>query len=388
MRKLSFILSLVVLFSSFNAQSQNGDSASISRYQMLQEVDSLMAVYKFERALDLLDILVQQDSLNIGILLRLGQCNTRLGASGAAIRPYEKVLSIDSSHLGALNQLGQLYSRDGDLGKAQRCYVRLIEVDSTNSYYYKQAGSAASRAGDKAKAVYFFQQALNFNPADMESALALGNIFMDLEAYESVDSVVQRALAIDPSYRPLIQLQARSSFEQQHFESVVITASQLVKKDTSELNARMLGVSYFYLKQYENMATCMLYLLRNRYDHESIYYYLGMGARELGDVANSVEWLKRAAEKSISENTKVYYAQLAQSYELLGDYAAAIRSYRAAYNYSKDGIMLYHLARNYDTFYKDKSLALEYYKKYLESEDTIRLAREYARKRMRDMGVF
>jgi hypothetical protein len=39
-------------------------------------------------------------------------------------------------------------------------------------------------------------------------------------------------------------------------------------------------------------------------------------------------------------------------------------------------------------YYKDKTTALAYYEKYLESDDTIRKAREYARSRMQDMGKF
>jgi tetratricopeptide (TPR) repeat protein len=150
----------------------------------------------------------------------------------------------------------------------------------------------------------------------------------------------------------------------------------------------MLGVSYHHVKDYSNVVTCMNYLLRNRYDFDWIYFYMGVAFRELGDVPASVRWLKLAAQKSISDNTKIYYSQLGQSFEDMGNYEEAIRAYRTAYNYSKDGVLLYHLARNYDVYYEDKATAALYYQKYLESDDTIRLAREYARKRMQDMGHF
>lgn len=334
-------------------------------------------------------LLEKGDTLNIDVLLRIGQCHSRLGASGAAIRPYERILEMDSTHLSALNQLGQLYARDGDFGKAYSSFAQLIKLDPSNSYYYKQAGSMAGRLEDKTAARRLFKKALDLNPADTESSLALGNILMELEEYESVDTVAQQALAIEPDFKPMLLLSAKSAFEQQHYESVIITVNNLLQKsDTSALYARLLGISYFNLAEHTKSMTCMSYLLKNRYDYEWIYYYMGISSRELGEVSTSLRWFKMAAEKSISENTKTYYSELGKSYEQLGDYQGAIRAYRAAYNYSKDGILLYHLARNYDVYYKDKKLALEYYEKYLESDDTIRLAREYAKRRMQDMGKF
>jgi len=379
---------LILCFSSlaFVATSQSTDSIFHLQTKLIIEADSLIRNYKFEKALNLL---AKGDTLNIDILLRIGQCNFRLGASEAAIRPYERILKMDSTNLSALNQLGQLYARDGDFGKAFTSFAQLIKLDPTNSYYYRQAGSMASRLEDKTSAKKLFNKALNLNPADTESSLALGNILMELEEYESVDSIAQQALAVEPRFKPMLILSAKSAFEQQHYESVIITINHLLEKsDTTALYARLLGISYFNLKEHEKLMTCMSYLLKNRYDYEWIYYYMGVSSRELGDVYASLQWFRLAAQKSISENTKTYYSELGKSYEKLGDYQGAIRAYRAAYNYSKDGILLYHLARNYDIYYKDKTLALEYYEKYLESDDTIRLAREYARKRMQDMGKF
>jgi tetratricopeptide (TPR) repeat protein len=115
---------------------------------------------------------------------------------------------------------------------------------------------------------------------------------------------------------------------------------------------------------------------------------MGVAARAHGKIPSSVTWFRLAIDKSVSGNITTYYAQLAESCEDLGDYQGAIKAYRAAYNFSKDGIWLYQLARTYDIYYKDKSVALTYYEKYLESDDTISVARDYARNRLQDMGRF
>ena len=384
MRQYLFILAFCFVAISAIAQRDNG--LTFSQEKLINRADSLINRYKFQQALD---VLAKGDSLNTDILSLIGQCNFRLGISGAAIRPYKRILRMDSSNVNALNQLGQLYARDGDFAKALSSFEHLIKLDATNSYYCKQAGLLASRLDDTMKAKLWLRKALVLNPSDMEASLTLGNIQLDLEEYQSVDSITQQALAIDPQYKPLLVLRAKSAFEQQQYESVIITLNNLLERsDTTALYARLLGISYFNLKEYSKLVTCMSFLLKNRYEQEWIYYYMGVSMRELGDAAASVHWLKLAAQKSISENTKVYYTHLGQSYEEMGDYLEAIRAYRIAYDYSKEGILLYHLARNYDVYYKDKATALAYYRKYLASEDTIRLTREYARKRMQDMGDF
>jgi tetratricopeptide (TPR) repeat protein len=234
-----------------------------------------------------------------------------------------------------------------------------------------------------------FEEACKLNPTDVEALLALGNILFDMDDYEGADKIVQQALASAPAFRPVLLLQAKLAYEQHQYTTAISTLNKLIlSSDTTVLFARMLCVSYFNLRDYSNVMNCVNFLIRNHFDSEWLYYYMGVAVRELGNVKGSVDWFKLAIDRSISDNMKTYYSQLAKSYESIGDYANAIRAYKAAYNYSMEGIYLYHLARNYDIFYKDKSTALLYYEKYLQSEDTVRLAREYARLRMQDMGKF
>src|SRR5688572_15525326 len=143
------LFALVSLAQDMNAL--NSESALLAR------ADSLVANYKFD---DAVHVLADGDSLNINILLRFGQCNFRLGASHAAIRPYERVLQIDSGNIMALNQLGQLYARDGDFKEAFSKYIKLIQIDSTNSFYCRVAGTIALRLNDVTASRYWLTKAL------------------------------------------------------------------------------------------------------------------------------------------------------------------------------------------------------------------------------------
>ena len=64
-------------------------------------------------------------------------------------------------------------------------------------------------------------------------------------------------------------------------------------------------------------------------------------------------------------------------------YQKAIAHYRDAYKYSDDPVLLYYLATTCDTYYKDKSIAINYYKKYMKSGHSHTEYQEYAKRRSR-----
>jgi tetratricopeptide (TPR) repeat protein len=206
---------------------------------------------------------------------------------------------------------------------------------------------------------------------------------LDEEEYFGVDSLVRTALMTDSLQSSILLLKAKSQMAQHKYKETVATVKKILEwNDTQAIHARLLGISYFQLKDYEKTIECMSFLILSGVKGEWVFYYLGASYRELGDIPKSIDWMNKAIESGISENIEIYYSQLAKSYEDAKDYKNAIHYYQAAYEKSKTKILLYHLARNYDIYFKDKSSAIGYYKRYLASDDTIKLAREYAKRRL------
>jgi tetratricopeptide (TPR) repeat protein len=354
--------------------------------EVIRRADSLMSNQQYQKALAILE---KSDSSSLPVVMRMAQCSNAIGASRAAIKLYEKALLIDSDNVTALSHLAQLYVRDFNPKMAMICYYSLIRLDSTNGFYYKQAGNVSLMIEDEPGARVWYQTALELNAADQEAALGLAVLLLEDEHFAETDSVITRALRFDPASRPLRLLKARSAYAQHNYDLAISVINNILENsDTTQMYARLLGTSYFQAKQYSAAVPCMNFLLRAGQQDDRIFYYLGVEARERGDINSSVTYFRKAAELSMSENTSIYFSHLGQSYEDLKDYPKAIKAYRDAYNHSGKGILLYHLARNYDTYYRDKDVAFKYYEKYLESADTVRKAKEYARKRLQDMGKF
>jgi tetratricopeptide (TPR) repeat protein len=352
---------------------------------ILRDADSLMNNYQFESALARLES--SEDTVNINLLKRKGYCHSRLGNYSEAILAYERILKLDSTNREGLYHLGQLYSDTDEYQQAASCYQALIQLDSTNSLYYKQYAAAAARVNDIAVAIGSYFKAVQLNPRDLDGYAKFANLMMDAEQYEFVDSMLTNVLSTRENTQ-LRLLLARAKLGQDKHKEVVANVERILStNDTTMTSVRMLGISYFHLEQYAKVIRCMQYLLRKEIKADWIYYFLGTSYQQVGDPIKAIEYLNLAVEEGISDNIGTYYTQLASAYEEARDFKNAIRNYKAAYETTRTDILLYHLARNYDVYYKDKTQAQIYYRKYLDSGDTIRLAQEYSRQRLNTLSA-
>jgi tetratricopeptide (TPR) repeat protein len=324
----------------------------------------------------------------VDVLQRKGICYHQMGNYKEAIDAYEELVATDSAHQGALLALGQLYAKQKQYGGSFICYIKLIGMDSLNSYYYKQYGIVAFQANIFGVAVDNLLKAIALNPTDVESNALLAEILLDGGQPEIADDLLTKALARTSSPQ-LSLLLAKAQLAQKKYNEAIQTTSQLLMQgDTLPAHARIMGIGNFRLEKYEEAIRWMNVLLKDNAKGESIYYYIGVSYQNLSKPDSAIIYLNKAVEEGISDHIGNYYAQLATSYENVNNFKMAIKYYKAAYEVSKSGILLYHLARNYDVYYRDKAQAIEYFKRYLESEDTVKLAREYSRSRMNELEFY
>ena len=351
-----------------------------------QDVDNLIRSYQFSKAITLLE--AREDSLSVDVLQRKGMCYHQMGNYNEAISAYEELVSLDSTHQGGLLALGQLYAKQKQYGPSFICYIKLIQQDSLNGYYYKQYGMVASQANVVGIAVQNFFRAIELNPTDIESNAMLADILIEGEQPDVADKLLTKALSLTSSAQ-LTLLLAKAQLAEKKYHEVIKTTSQLiVEGDTLQAYARLMGISKYRLNEYKEAIKWLDFLLRGDLKAEWIYYFIGVSYQHLNKPDSAIIFLNRAVEAGISENIGLCYSQLATSYENVNNFKMAIKYYKAAYEESKSGILLYHLARNYEVYYKDKAQAIAYYKRYLESDDTVKLAREYSRSRVNELEFY
>lgn len=376
---------LVLLFACISITVAAQDDIYFVEEDPIKKADQFIQEFQFDKALRVLND--PKDSANISVISRKGHCYFRLGNFGQAILQYEKILAIDSTQTNALFQLAQLYSRNTQFEEAEQCFVKLIAIDSTNSFYRKQYGVLATQTSSLVNATLQFKEAIKYNPRDVEAYILLSNTLLEMEFYGALDTILTEAITRIKSPQ-LKLLLAKTYLGQERYREVIETTQSIMKGDTIPTYARLLGISYFELQEYDKAIPCMDFLIRHGMGVEWVYYYMGVSLREVNQIDSSIAYLNKAVDKGISENIHNYYSQLASTYEAKKDFKNAIKYYKAAYETSKADILLYHLARNYDEYYKDKTQAIQYYKRYLNSDDTIKVAKEFVRYRLDQLDVY
>lgn len=369
----------MVLLTSLSLNAQHSDTSLLQ----LQQARELMQSYQYAEAIPLLVTALQTDSLATEARWLLGQCYSQTGQSAEAKGQLQLLLQQVPAHKAALGLLGQLYLKETHYGAAAACYDQLLDLDSTNAYYHRQRAAIANRQGALSTALLHYQKAVALNEQDAESMAEMAELWLKMGQSARSSSLLMQALALDSTNLRLWRLQAKVAYRQKQYGAVVTAmAYPLAAGDTSHYYLQLLGVSHFHLNQYEDAIRWLSFLQQEGVDTEVLNYYLGLSYRNTGAHSKAITHLEKAVKKGMSENLGHYYTQLAVSYEEKGDHARAIQAYQLAYKDSGDRLLLYHLARNYDRYYKDKKVALNYYEKFLQEVDTINTGyQDYARYR-------
>jgi len=328
--------------------------------------------YQFKQAITFLNKCYQKDTNNIECLKKIALSNYKLGMLKEAKKNYFNILDNDSSNLIAINQLAVIYSTEGKYNKSIHQYKKLILLDSTNSFYYKQIGFLFFKMGELENSIHHLERAANINSNDITIITKLSNIYLKLKLYSKAKNMLEKGLALDATNIHLLSTKTKIVYDEKDYKSVVNVIDQIlqIQKDTSVYMMKLLGISYFHLEKYKKSISTLEKAIKNEQESEAIYYYLGLAYRINDDFEKSVYYFEQAINKGITDNISTYYTNLAITYEEDKNFQESIKAYQAAYKSSKNKILLYHLARNYDSYYKNKKTALHYYEKYLALNDT------------------
>ncbi len=378
MKQLTLIFS-IFLSLQLSGQNMPDDTAKCTK------ADQLFSAYKFDEALQLYRLCLAEDTLNTTILKKIAVCYYRLGQYPRAEEAYLQLIEQNPEHISARNNLAAIYIKTENFEKAGRQYEKLIRLDYYNSYYHKKYADMCLKLAEIQRALTEYELALMYNPEDIEVITNLVRIYQGLKIYSQVDTLLNLGLSKDPDNPGLVHQKAMLAYKLGDYSEAISTLERYlaIAEDTSVLHAKLLGASYYHNNNYVMAIRMLNQALDGSTKPELIHYYLGLSYKDYGDSERSIYHLNKAIETGISDNISDYYKNLAIVYEDEGNRKNAIEAYKAAYESSREKILLYYLARNSDIYYRDKKIALNYYKQYLAEYDTANTElMEYSRDRI------
>lgn len=355
---------LLCLLIAFSIQAQEIDSLRI-------KVEKLSKEFRYN---EVTELLANREDLNIHLQISLADAQYKSGQFYAALDSYQKLYALDSN-LNFLLQEGKVYEKLQKDQLALEVYLRVAQKAKNNAYFWKLTAKRAERSSEFTIALSAYATAYELQANDLEIIDEFARLLMKVEQYEIADSLLLIGLDQNPSALYLKRQRLMALYKLKRNEELVNVADELFAKgDSSLLSQKLAGISNYHEKNYTKSIALLSNVVEVEKESDLLFYYLGLSYRESGEPVKAAEFLEKSIDLSISNNLPNYYTQLAVSYEEAGEIAKAIQAYKIAYKETKDKILLYHLARNYDAFYKDKKVALNYYEKYLNEKDT---ANEY-----------
>lgn len=295
-----------------------------------EKINTLMANYQFQDAINLLNRCYQNDSTNINYLKKIGSCHFRSGRLVDAKNIFKKVLDLDSINRTALHQLAQVYSKESNYHLSLEKYEKLIEIDSTNSYYHKQIAILNSRKGDFTQSIRHYQKAQYLDPRDLETIAGLCEIFLDLEQYALADVYVRKGRNLDSKNINFIQYHVKSAYQQHKFEEAIAGIKEIesLSQELSTYMSKLLGLSYFFTENYRKAINPLEKVIESEPESDIFHYYLGLVFSSIDEHQKSIKHFEKAIEFGVSKNLAKYYNYLGESQREVGNFENSIRAYK------------------------------------------------------------
>lgn len=128
---MKFLILFSVLFFSattWAADSDETDNASIDIAEQMQQSRELIADSQYQSAIKLLKAITRQDNRNANAWNLLGYSQRNIAEFGQAKTSYSKALKYNPEHLGALEYQGELFILLENFDGARANHARLKEL--------------------------------------------------------------------------------------------------------------------------------------------------------------------------------------------------------------------------------------------------------------------
>jgi len=342
----------------------DGENAEILYYlgQAFQQMD------RHEEALAYLERIQDFKGNEIMLQFALSKSYEALGIFPAAIKTLQTILQFNPANHKAGWKLAEIYMKQDDYDKADSLYKDLVKTDMTNPILYKNLGLCAIKTNQIEAGIGYFIKALSFNNRDMVVYINLHNAYHKLKKYEQGELICIQAIKLFPRSRLLYRALGENQFSLEKYSEAYSTYSNLMTLgDSSKTVYKRLGFCAYQLKDYP----LVLYALKKSIDSEDpdplVYLYLGLTFKHLNNENKAIELLEKAIKLSLPEYLDNVYLQLAESYDQIKDYSAALTVYKQANSlYPEWSLPLFYIALIYDRYYADRKPCLEYYRMFIE----------------------
>jgi tetratricopeptide (TPR) repeat protein len=323
---------------------------------------------KYFEAISFAEQCLDMDSLNLDCIQVYADAANKLGDQSNAKKYYHKLEKLDSNNVRSYIQLATIYEQQQRIPRAIKYYYILNKLLPDNPIYYRKNAQLFRTVKDTKEAFRLYALANKLNPRDILTLKGLAEICIMNDQMLMADSLIQCGLAVDDENISMHYLSAISKYKQKQYDSVTVILEGLRGQvDLDSYYNKLLGFSYLQIDSIDLAIQKLQLALVDEPDSEKLHFYLATAFEKKEQLEGALEHFEKAVEFGRSPDLDLYHRNVARIANNEKKYKKAIENYKDAYKYGHDPVILYYLATISDTYYKDKSIAINYYKKYIKS---------------------
>ncbi len=290
----------------------------------------------------------------------------KLGQYKNALSFYEQLWEKDSLNSVIGYRVCKLLVQIRDFKKARFYLQKLSERDPNHPTYPYQLGLIHVLHQKYSSAIDAFLEVYKRDSTHVESMYQLSNAFSQLKIEDSTLLFFNKGLRLAPDHKNLNRLKAKYLRKEQKYDSVI---KILLRQDSlypqEFFNAKMLGLCYFSLEQYDAAEKWFKAALEINPEDFKSYTYLGhIGLKRNNTKDALLNYLFGVRTARIRRDEE--YLGLGYTYIEMNELATAIRMFEHAFeeNGNNDDA-LFEWALTSDRYYADKKIGYKKYELYL-----------------------
>ncbi len=346
------------------------------------KMDSLLLEGNYVEALTIANQCIQEDSTNLKCLEAAGISAFRLGNFLIAKQSFLTALTFQKDNQKILKLLANVYELEENIPKSVKYYNKLLKLDSTNSIFFRKLGQLYMKADMYHDAFPYFAEAYKINANDFFTVKGMVELLTSNKQYTLADSILTEALLIDSTNIQFVLMSARSKYIQKEYQSTVDRIESIRGKiDLSNYYNKMVGFSYL---QIDSLDKAIWHLSKSLVDEprpEHANYYLGIAYDKKNEKELALEYYAQAIDAGTSQDLDLYHHSMAKIHKERNELKQAVHHYTEATKNSDDPLLFFLLAQVCDEYYKDKNIAIRYYKKYENSNHENTAYKQFAKER-------
>jgi tetratricopeptide (TPR) repeat protein len=328
--------------------------------------------YRYQDAIPHFYECVREEAGNIDFLLGLATAQYQMGNHPEAGIYFREILKIDSIHIQALVHLGLMADQATNYATSQVYWQRLTATNAENGWFWKQYARSLGLSGDLPAAIIGYHKALEINPLDTDVLETLSDYYFQLGDMEHAGNYARRGLVVRPEAQGLHKALIRVLHKESIHGELLDQGLNLIRLGDSSLYfATLTGYAALQVDSLQLAGDLFEWICRHPKVTDLPHFYYALTLEKMGDLEKSLSQTQIAIEKAHSPHLQRYYEQSARLYFNESHYGKAIEDWKKAHALKGEAEYLFQIARTYDQWHKDKSLALKWYDQYLNSRDTV-----------------